>query len=70
LISIGSIHGKYIWNDFFLTGKKPGMRRIIDVTLLDPEIIFQRIICALAFSKKWRKKPCCLAFKELDESLF
>ena len=27
-------------------------------------------ICALAFSKKWRKKPYCLAFKELDESLF
>jgi hypothetical protein len=22
-------------------------------------------ICALAFSKKWRKKPYCLAFKEL-----
>jgi hypothetical protein len=27
-------------------------------------------ICALAFSKIWRKKPYCLAFKELDGSLF
>jgi hypothetical protein len=27
------------------------------------------ILCA-GFLQKWRKKPCCLAFKELDGSLF